>query len=139
MALKSSNKFRLVAAACLLSAFGWFVIAVFVLKESKHAGLGGEVAVAIALFTLFINEGFLESLKGPKASLEEGLTALGMNPAAGQPLTADHVRTGVATLFKKLVDASDDRRKENVFLAWATAVGVLVGAFGEIAAEWLLH
>jgi hypothetical protein len=140
MALKPRNKFRLVIAACVVSSVGWFIAAVL-MKDARDAGLGGDLAVAIALFTLFINANFLEALKGPKANIEEGLKELNITRVKGEAVDAsvERIRAAVEKLFRTLVEESDDKSRENKSLAWATAVGVIVGAFGERVAEWILR
>jgi hypothetical protein len=139
MTLTPRIKFRLVVGACLLSSFGGFIVCV-IANDARDAGLGGDLAVALALFTLFINADFLEALKGPRANIEEGLRELGVKPIDGESLQAavERLRSGVEKLFRTLVETSDDKHRENSALAWTTAIGVVVGAVGERAAEWLL-
>jgi len=139
MTLKVRHRFQIVVGVCLLLSLGWLGTCVL-LGDSKHAGLGGDLAAAISLVALFINANILESLKGPNANIEEGLAALNIKAIAGETTAdlAERTRAGVEKLFRKLVEDSDNKARENNALAIATAVAVLIGAFGEIIAEYLL-
>jgi hypothetical protein len=139
MKLQLPARFTLVFAACMVISLGWFVVSVK-LGDSKDAGLGGDMAVAIALFCLFINPDLVDALKGPKASLKEVLNdLLGSSDGQEPAESVKKLRAGVEKLVRALVKTSDDRYRENKYLALASAVGVIVGAFGERAAELILR
>lgn len=144
MPLSPKARYRILLWFCIGSSLLGIIIAVCVTKDPADGGRGGAVAVALALFNLFINKGYGLRLYEARTKVIPKLIAsfqrLGHLEPAQTPApaaeTAEAVRDG-------LIDAvnveTKEQAKQNLYLAISTFAGTLVWGFGDIISRWVIN
>jgi hypothetical protein len=127
---------------CIASSLLGIVWAVLISKHPEDGGRGGAVAVAAALFSLFMSKsygiGVFEARTKVIPELIEAFERLGNIPST--PRTADEnseaIRSGLVDLLKSEAAA---QKRQNLFLAAATAVGTIIWGFGDLVAKFVMQ
>lgn len=165
MSVSAIAKYRWLAALVAVVSVGGIFFAVFITGNKEDGGRGGAIAVAIALFNLFISKGYGMRLfnvtevkiptlisrieqrrKEDKAPVpaankreEDKAPAPDTNKREGDQAPAQGT-SKTTDLAGAISQAFDDQAKEqkqlNRYLAWTTLGATIVWGFGDLFAKW---
>jgi hypothetical protein len=138
MSLSPRAKTIVLFWACITSSLLGIILAVFVTCDPADGGRGGAVAVALALFNLFISKNYGLRLFEARTTIPRliaGFQKLGkLAPTLAEAaLTPDKLAEEVTAALK--TDNTEQNRL-NWYLAFSTFVGTLAWGFGDIVAKW---
>lgn len=139
MSISETAVFRTILAASVLLSVGGVLLTPIAGINASHGGRGGAIAVAISLFALFATRNHATYLYDALTGKDhEIMTLIEELTGAERPDEdwQETIKTRFAALERRLELEAEGQFAQNLYLAFATAIGTIFWGFGDIFSGW---